>query len=76
MTRRNGWKILALCVLLPGALAWSLEQIGQLPIPGIYLLSAIAVWVVMPVELALVALSYVTLRRDDPVAVIEDNQGD
>lgn len=76
MTRRNGWKILALCVLLPGALAWSLEQIGQLPIPGIYLLSAIAVWVVMPVELALVALSYVTLRRDNPVAVIEDDQGD
>lgn len=76
MTRRNGWKILALCVVLPGVVAWSIEQIGQLPIPGIYLLSAIAVWLVMPVELALVALSYVTLQRGNPVAVIEEDQLD
>jgi len=77
MTSRNGWKMLALCVVLPGALAWSLEQIGQLPIPGIYLVSAIAVWIAMPVELALVALAYVTLqRRDNPVAVAGENQGE
>lgn len=66
MTRRNGWRVLVLCVLVPGAVAWSLEQIGQLPIPGINLVSAMAVWIAMPVELALVALSYVTLQRSDP----------
>ncbi len=64
MTRRNGWRVLGLCVLLPGAVAWSLEQVGQLPVPGISLLSAAAVWLIMPVELALVALSYVTLERN------------
>lgn len=68
MTSRNGWRVLALCVLVPGAVAWSLEQVGQLPIPGINLVTAIAVWVAMPVELALVALSYVTLQRSDPSA--------
>lgn len=62
MTRRNGWRVLALCVLLPGVLAWSLEAISRLSIPGIYLVSGIAVWLAMPVELALVALSYLTLR--------------
>ena len=64
MTRRNGWKVLTLCVLLPGALAFSLEEISRLPVPGIYLVSAIAVWLAMPVELALVALSYLTLKRN------------
>lgn len=65
MTRRNGWKVLALCVLVPGALAWSLEEMSQLPIPGIYLASSVAVWLAMPVELALVALSYLTLKRNE-----------
>ena len=66
MTRRNGWRVLALCVVAPAAVAWSLEQMSQLPLPGITVVTAIAVWLVMPVELALVALAYVTLRRSEP----------
>jgi hypothetical protein len=68
LTRRNGWRVLALCVLVPGTVAWSLEQVGQLSIPGINLVSAIGVWVVMPLELALVALSYVTLQLGSSTA--------
>ena len=76
MTRRNGWKVLALCVLLPGALAWSLEVVSQLPIPGIYFASSIAVWLAMPVELALVALSYLTLKRSEPAALPGTDQAE
>ena len=68
MTRRNGWKVLVLCVLAPGLVAWLLEQASNLPIPGIMLVSAIAVWVVMPVELAMVALSYLSLQRGNPAS--------
>lgn len=68
MTRRNGWRVLVLCVVVPGAIAWSLEQVGQFPIPGISLATAIVVWLVMPVELALVALSYATLQRNGSAA--------
>ena len=55
--------MLLLCVLAPGAVAWSLGELSTTAIPGIALLSAIAVWLVMPVELAVVALSYDTLKR-------------
>jgi hypothetical protein len=68
MTRRNGWRVLALCFLLPGAIAWGLEQMSQLALPGVALISAAAVWLVMPVELALVALCYVSLRPDSCAA--------
>ena len=71
MTKRNGWRVLGLCVLAPGVVAWSLEQIGQIPIPGIDLISASAVWLAMPVELALVALSYVTLQRSGSVTAAD-----
>ena len=74
MTRRNGWRVLTLCVLLPGAVAWSLEEISLLSIPGIYLVSAVAVWFAMPVELALVALSYLTLRRNNTDMVPDADQ--
>ena len=74
MTRRNGWRVLALCVLVPGAVAWSLEQVGQLAIPGVNLVSAIAVWAAMPVELALVALSYVTLQRSNSAATTDSTE--
>ncbi|MGD2139538.1 MAG: hypothetical protein PVH25_04010 [Burkholderiales bacterium] len=70
MTRRNGWKVLLLCVVLPGALAWSLDQIARLPLPGVDLVSAIAVWMIMPVELALVALAYVSLKPAKPFSEI------
>ncbi len=63
ISRRNGIRVLVLCVLAPGAIAWSLGELSTLPIPGIALLSAVAVWLVMPFELAIVALSYDTLRR-------------
>jgi hypothetical protein len=63
ISRHNGFRVLVLCVLAPGAVAWSLGELSTLAIPGIALLSAIAVWLVMPVELAVVALSYDTLKR-------------
>ena len=62
MTRRNGVKVLLLCVLAPIGVAWVLEQASHLPVPGISLICAIAVWLVMPVELALVALCYTALK--------------
>ncbi len=65
MTNRNGWRVVVLCVVLPGVLAWVLEQVSQFPVPGITVLTSIAVWLVMPVELALVALAYVSLRPVD-----------
>lgn len=74
MTRGNGWRVVALCVLLPGALAWSFGEISRLSIPGISLVSAVAVWFVMPVELALVALSYLTLRRNNAATVSNADQ--
>jgi hypothetical protein len=74
MTRHNGLKVLVLCVLVPGALAWSLEEISLIPVPGIYLLSAITVSLVMPMEVALVALSYLTLRRDDTETASDTDQ--
>jgi hypothetical protein len=63
ISKHNGFRLLVLCVLAPGAVAWSLGALSTLAIPGIALLSAIAVWLVMPVELAVVALSYDTLKR-------------
>ncbi len=63
ISRHNGFRLLVLCVLVPGAVAWSLGELSTLAIPGIALLSAIAVWLVMPVELAVVALSYDALKR-------------
>ena len=71
MTRRNGWRVLTLCILVPGVVAWSLEQVRQVRIPGITLVSAVAVWLVMPVELALVALSYVTLQQGASAAAAD-----
>ncbi|NIO40698.1 MAG: hypothetical protein GTO41_11265 [Burkholderiales bacterium] len=68
MTSRNGWRMVGLCIVLPGVIAWSLEQLAQLPITGMYLISAVAVWLAMPVELALVALSYVTLQQSGRAA--------
>ncbi|KPK29622.1 MAG: hypothetical protein AMJ66_10160 [Betaproteobacteria bacterium SG8_40] len=65
ITNRNGWRVVVLCVILPGVVAWVLEQVSQIPVPGITVLTSIAVWLVMPVELALVALAYVSLRPDD-----------
>ena len=73
ITRRNGWRVVVLCVILPGVVAWVLEQVSQLPVPGITILTSIAVWLVMPVELALVALAYVSLRPDNkPASANED----
>jgi len=66
ITNRNGWRVVVLCVVAPGVVAWALEQISQLSVPGITLLTSVAVWLVMPVELALVALAYATLRQDKP----------
>ena len=68
ITNRNGWRVVTLCVILPGVVAWVLEQVSQLPMPGITVLTSIAVWLVMPVELALVALAYVSLRPGDKPA--------
>ncbi len=64
ISKNNGLRLLVLCVATPAAIAWSLGALSTLAIPGITFLSAIAVWVVMPVELAVVALSYETLKRD------------
>jgi hypothetical protein len=64
LSKDNGLRLLVLCVLVPGAIAWSLGALSTLAIPGIALVSAIAVWLVMPVELAVVALSYETLKRE------------
>ena len=64
ISKHNGLRLLVLCVLAPGAIAWSLGALSALAIPGVALLSAVAVWLVMPVELAVVALSYETLRRE------------
>jgi len=73
ITNRNGWRVVVLCVILPGVVAWVLEQVSQLPVPGITILTSIAVWLVMPVELALVALAYVSLRPDNkPASANED----
>ena len=63
ISRNNGFRLLVLCVLVPGVLAWSIGAVSNLPIPGIAFLSAIAVWLIMPIELAIVALSYSTLKR-------------
>jgi len=63
ISKNNGFRLLALSVVVPGAIAWSLGELSTLAIPGITVLTAIAVWFVMPVELALVALSYDTLKR-------------
>ena len=64
MSKHNGFRLLVLCVLAPGAIAWSLGALSALAIPGAALLTAVAVWLVMPVELAIVALSYETLKRE------------
>ena len=64
MSKHNGLRLLVLCVLAPFAIAWSLGALSALAIPGVALLSAVAVWLVMPVELAIVALSYETLKRE------------
>lgn len=63
ISKNNGFRLLVLCVVAPGVVAWSLGELSTLAIPGTALLSAIAVWLVMPVELAVVALSYDTLKR-------------
>ncbi|HUU73617.1 MAG TPA: hypothetical protein VMW70_13395 [Burkholderiales bacterium] len=72
ITNRNGWRVVMLCVIVPGVVAWALEQLSHLSLPGITVFTSIAVWLVMPVELALVALAYVTLREDKPVAPDEE----
>ena len=63
LTRNNGLNVLLLCVLTPSAIAWGLDQVSQLPLPGLALVCAVAVWLLMPFELAIVALCYATLNR-------------
>lgn len=72
MTNRNGWRVVGLCVIVPGVVAWLIEQFSQIPLPGITFLTSIGVWLVMPVELALVALAYATLRQDKPATPNEE----
>ena len=62
ITRSNGWRVVILCVIAPGVVAWGLEQLNHIPVPGMVVLTSIAAWVVMPLELALVALAYASLR--------------
>ena len=68
LSKHNGLRLLVLCVLTPALIAWSLGALSTLAIPGAALLTAVAVWLVMPVELAVVALSYETLKRESAAA--------
>lgn len=61
LSRDNGLRILVLCVGVPGAIAWLLALLGSMP--SIEALSAILVWLLMPAQLAIVAMVYATLSR-------------
>jgi hypothetical protein len=74
ISKQNGLRLLVLCVLAPGAIAWSLGALSTLGIPGGALLSSIAVWLVMPVELAIVALSYETLKREGAASTADSEK--
>lgn len=67
ISKHNGVRVFILCVIGPGAIAWLLGQLSTLTIPGSALFASLAVWLVMPIELAVVALSYSTLKRANPL---------
>jgi hypothetical protein len=61
LSRDHALRILVLCVGVPGAIAWLLGNLSGLP--GVEALAAILVWLLMPFELAIVAMVYATLSR-------------
>lgn len=66
LTPHNSLRVFALCVVMPSVIAWALDVISSAPLPGISQLCAVAVWLVMPLESAMVALCYDTLNRHSP----------
>ncbi|HZP93243.1 MAG TPA: hypothetical protein VFB20_10215 [Burkholderiales bacterium] len=62
-SRDNGFRILVLCVLIPGAAGWLIAALDALPLPGMDVLSTVLVWLLLPAELSILALVYDTLTR-------------
>lgn len=67
LSRDNGLRILVLCVGVPAAIAWLLAQLGSAP--AVEALSAVLVWLLMPAQLAIVAMVYSTLNRQQQANV-------
>jgi hypothetical protein len=61
LSREQGLRILVLCVAIPGAIAWLLGQLSGTPVAEA--IATILVWLLMPFELAIVAMVYATLAR-------------
>ena len=67
LSRDNALRILVLCVAVPGAIAWLLGRLGS--VPSVEALSTILVWLLMPAQLAIVAMVYATLSRQQQPGV-------
>ena len=63
VSRHNGMRILFLCVVAPAFIAWLLALLGSSTLPGTDVVSAVLVWLLLPVELSIVAMVYATLNK-------------
>ena len=65
-SRGNGARVLGICLLTPLAIKVLLELIAAAPVPGTAVISTLAGWLVMPAEVALLSLTYQSLKRTIP----------
>ena len=69
VTKGNGLVLMLLAVIFPLAIALGINWFSSTGLPGAEFIGAVLVWLVLPFEVALIALSYSTIKKIQSVDI-------
>jgi hypothetical protein len=69
VTKGNGLVLMLLAVIFPLAIALGIKWFSSTGLPGAEFIGAVLVWLVLPFEVALIALSYSTIKKIQSVDI-------